>query len=68
MCLIIKVGQKMVKNSDTSYQNEIHRVDSPSNKDSKNIILCQGGAGRKFRENGQKQGNLLLCKLRSGQF
>ena len=27
-----------------------------------------GGTDGKFRENGQKQGNLLLCKLRSGQF
>ena len=29
----------MVENSDTSYENEIHRVDSPSNRDSKNIIF-----------------------------
>ena len=29
----------MVKISNTSYKNEIHRVDSPSNEDSKNIIF-----------------------------
>ena len=28
----------MVENSNTSYENEIHRVDSPTNEDSKNII------------------------------
>ena len=62
----------MVKISNASNENEIHRVDSPFNEDSKNIF-CQGGpnfggrTARKFRENGQKQGNLLLCKLESGQ-
>ena len=29
----------MVENLDTSYENEIHRVDSPSNEDSENIIV-----------------------------
>ena len=29
------MGQKMVEYSDMSYENEMHRVDSPSNKDSK---------------------------------
>ena len=29
----------MVKISNASYENEIHRVDSPFNEDSKNIIL-----------------------------
>ena len=64
----------MVKISNASNENEIHRVDSPFNEDSKNIFFCQrgpnfgGGTARKFRENGQKQGNLLLCKLGSGQF
>ena len=29
----------MVENSDTSYENEIHRVDSPFNEDSKNITI-----------------------------
>ena len=63
----------MVKISNASDENEIHRVDSPFNEDSKNIFFCQGGPNfgggmaRKFRENGQKQGNLLLCKLESGQ-
>ena len=64
----------MVKISNASNENEIHRVDSPFNENSKNIFFCQGGPNfgggmaRKFRENGQKQGNLLLCKLESGQF
>ena len=44
------------------------------NEDSRNIIFCQGGpnfgggTARKFRENGQKRGNVLLCRLGSGQF
>ena len=38
-CLIIKSGSKIVKISDASYENEIHRVDSPFNEDSKNIIF-----------------------------
>ena len=29
----------MVKISDASYENEIHRVDSPFNEDSKNIAF-----------------------------
>ena len=64
----------MVKISNASYENEIHRVDNPFNEDSKNIIFCQGGSnfggGRaeKCRENYQKQGNLVLCKLGSEQF
>ena len=39
VCLIIKSGSKMVKTSNVSYENEIHRVDSPFNEDSKNIIF-----------------------------
>ena len=64
----------MVKISNASNENEIHRVDSPFNEDSKNIFLCLGGPNfgggmaRKIRETGQKQRNLLLCKLESGQF
>ena len=65
----------MAKNSNVSYEIEIHRVDSPSCEDSKKYIFCgQGGSnfGRgtagKFRENGQKQGNLLICKLGRRQF
>ena len=50
VCLIIKSGPKMVKISNASYENEIHKVDSPFNKDSNNIIFCQGslnfGGGR----------------------
>ena len=69
-----KNGSKMVKISNASYENEIHRVDSSFNEDSKNMFLARNvlisGEGRagKFGENGQKQGNLLLCKLGSGQF
>ena len=64
----------MVKISNISNENKFHRVDSPFNEDSKNIFFSQGGPNfgggmaRKFRENGQKQGNLLLCKLESDQF
>ena len=74
VCLIITSGSKMVKISNASYENEIHRVDSPFNEDSKMYFFCQegpnfgGGTAEKLRENGQKQGNLLLCKLGSGQF
>ena len=32
----------MVENSNTSYENEIHRVESPSNEDSKGIIFARG--------------------------
>ena len=68
----------MVKISNASYENEIHRVDSPFSENSKNIINIiffnqkspkfGGGTAGKFWENDQKQGNLLLSKLRSGQF
>ena len=65
----------MVKISNTSYENEIHRVESPFNEDFKNIhIFFQGGpnfgvgTAEQFRENGQKHGNLLLSKFGSGQF
>ena len=39
----MKSGSKMVKISNASYENKIHRVDSPFNEDSKNIFFCQGG-------------------------
>ena len=42
VCLIIKSGSKMVKISNPSYENEIHRVDNPFNEDSKNIIFLPG--------------------------
>ena len=65
----------MVKISNASYENEIHRVDSPFNEDSKTIIFFGqagpnfgGGTAGKLREYGQKQENVLLCKLGSGQF
>ena len=70
-CLIIKSGSKIVKILNASNENEIHRVDSPFNENSKNIFFFPnfgGGTARKFRENGQKQGKLLLCKLGRGQF
>ena len=40
-CLIIKSGSKMVKISNASNENEIHRVDSPFNEDSKNIFFAR---------------------------
>ena len=65
----------MVKISNASYENEIHRVDSPFNDNSKNIILLArevliSGEGRpqNLRKMAKKQGNLLLCKLGSDQF
>ena len=51
-CLIIKSGSKMVKISNTSNENEIHRVDSPFNEDSKNIFLP--GRSKFWRRDGQK--------------
>ena len=42
VCLIIKCESKMIKISNASYENEIHRVDSPFNEDSKNIIFLPG--------------------------
>ena len=41
LCLIIKSGSKIVKISNASNGNEIHRVDSPFNENSKNIFFCQ---------------------------
>ena len=40
--LIIKSGSKMVKISNASYENEIHRVDSTLNEDSKNVTFWPG--------------------------
>ena len=47
----------MVKISNSSYENETHRVDSPLNEDSRNIIFFGqgssnfgGGMAGKFRE------------------
>ena len=59
----------MIKFSRSFKLNEIHRVDSPFNEVAKNINFFQGGpnfgggTAGKFRENGQEQGHLLLCKL-----
>ena len=62
----------MVKISNASYENVIHRVDSPFNEDSKHIFFLPARplfrSDGKFREMVKKQGNLLLCKLGSGQF
>ena len=61
MCLIIKSGSKVVKISTASYENEIHRADSPFKEDFKNYNFCQvrpnfgGGTARKFKENDQKR-------------
>ena len=52
---------KMIKFSSSFKLNEIHRVDSPSNEDPKNIIFFQGGPNfggemaRKFREMGNNR-------------
>ena len=63
LCLIIKSGSKMVKISDASYENEIYRVYSPSNEDSKNIFFFAREAlilEKRWPENlKKKQGNLL---------
>ena len=37
--MIVKSGLKMVKISNASYENEIHRIDSPFDENSKNIIF-----------------------------
>ena len=56
----------MIEFSSSFKLNEIRVVDSPFNEDPKNIIFFQGdpnfggGTVRKFRENGQQQGHLLL--------
>ena len=61
----------MVKNSNTFYENEIHRVNSPFNEDSKNIIFLAmealiSGKGRpeNFRENGPKTGKPIVMQIR----
>ena len=64
----------MVKISHASYENKIHMADSPFNEDSKNISFLAREAlilGERPPENlgkWSKTGNLLLCKLGSGQF
>ena len=37
------MGQKVVEDSNNSYENEIRRVHRPSNDDFKSITFCQGG-------------------------
>ena len=69
------MGEKWVKFPNASCENEIYKVGSPFNEDSKNVIFFGqggpnfgGGKVGKFWKNGQKQGNLSLCKLGGGQF
>ena len=40
MCLIIKSGSKIVKISNTLYENGSHRVDSSPNEDSENMFFA----------------------------
>ena len=64
----------MVENSDTSYENEIHRVDSPSNKDSKNIIffaseaLISGEERLEVFRKWPKTGKSIVMQIKCGQF
>ena len=64
----------MIKFSSSFKLNEIHIVDSQSNEDPKNITFFQegsnfgGGMARKFREDEQQEGHLLLCKPGRGEF
>ena len=45
----------MVKISNTSFENEIHGIDSPSNEDSKNLIFCQEGLNFEGGREGQPE-------------
>ena len=64
----------MVKNSNTPYKNEIHRVPFSFSKDSKIFFFFAKEPlifGDKWLENlgkQPKQGNLLFRKLGSGEF
>ena len=64
----------MVKISNASYENEIHSIDNPFERGFQKKLFRYGDpnfGGRtagKFRENGRKQENSLLCKLGSDQF
>ena len=64
----------MVKISNTSFENEIQRVDSPFNEDSKIHFLVRealiSGEGRpeNLERMAKSRETLLLCKLGSGQF
>ena len=58
----------MVKISNASYENEIHRVDSPFNEDSKNIIFFQGRDGRKIYGKWPKTGKPIVMQIREVQF
>ena len=55
------MGQKRSKIKILSYENEIHRVNSPSNEHPQNTTFCEGdpnfggGAVGKLRENGQNR-------------
>ena len=60
----------MVKISNASYENEIHRVDSPFNKNSKNMLLfaretlISGRDGRKNLGKMAKTGNPIVMQIR----
>ena len=60
----------MLKISDASYENEIHRVDSPFNEDSKNIffvareVLILGRDGRKIKGKWPKTGKPIVMQIR----
>ena len=64
-----KVGQKVVKISNTSYENEIRRADSPLNEDSKNIMFLAREAlivGEERSENlgkWPKTGKLIVMQI-----
>ena len=60
----------MVKNRNASWNNKTHRVYSPADKDSKNIIFIGEKVSRearpkKVRKMKERQGIILLCKLES---
>ena len=56
LCLMAKSKLKMIKFSSSFKLNQIHKVESPFNKDPKNILCFQGGpkfmggTAGKFRE------------------
>ena len=66
-CLIIKSGSKMVKISNASNENEIHR---PFNEDSKNIFLLPGrpkfwrSDGQKIQRKWPKTGKPIVMQIR----
>ena len=45
----------MAKNSNSSHENDIQKVDSPFHKDFKSMDFSQEGTARKFRENNKNR-------------